>query len=51
MIMLRRGLKILNKLDTVEAQEKEDVSSLLKAKPLDPGLAIALKTFNAANPF
>jgi hypothetical protein len=49
--MLRWGLKTLDKLDTIEAQEKEDISSLLEAEPLDPGLAIALETFNTADPF
>jgi hypothetical protein len=50
-MMLRRGLKTLDELDAAEAQEKEDVSSLLEAEPLDPGLAAALETFDATDPF
>jgi hypothetical protein len=49
--MLCWGLKTFNKLDTIEAQEKEDVSSFLKAEPLDPNLTTALEAFNTADPF
>jgi len=51
MIMLYHSLKTLDELNAIEAQEKVDVSSLLEAEPLDPGLAVALETFDTANPF
>jgi hypothetical protein len=49
--MFHRGLKTLDELDAVKAYKKGNVSSLLEAEPLDPGLAAALETFDIANPF